>query len=285
MNEVGRRDDLTVYEQIIYEVDDPVATITLNRPDALNAWTPRMGAEVRHAVAQAERDPAVVGIVITGSGRGFCAGADMNTLAGISGGDGAVVGVPAELDATAGDASWGDDFRGEYTYLMAVPKPVIAAINGPIAGMAVPIALCCDLRFMATDAVLTTSFSQRGLIAEWGSSWLLPRLVGSAVALDLLFSARKVDGVEAERLGLVNKALPAAEVLGAARAYLAELARRCSPASIATMKRQVYQQLHAGLGPAETESQKLMLETFRRPDFREGVMSYMEKRPPSFARL
>jgi enoyl-CoA hydratase/carnithine racemase len=275
---------LPMYEQILYEVDDPVATVTLNRPEALNAWTSRMGAEVRHAVGRAEADPAVVGIVITGAGRGFCAGADMNMLAGIAEG-GAGAAIPAELATEVGQADWGDDLRGEYTYLLSVPKPVIAAINGPVAGMGVPIALACDLRFMASEAVLTTSFSQRGLVAEWGISWLLPRLVGSAVALDLLFSSRKVDGAEAERLGLVNRVLPADEVAGAAVAYVRQLAERCSPTSMAIMKKQVYQQLHAGLGPAEREAQALMLESFARADFPEGVRSYLEKRPPKFERL
>jgi enoyl-CoA hydratase/carnithine racemase len=137
---------------------------------------------------------------------------------------------------------------------------------------------------MATDAVLTTSFSQRGLIGEWGISWLLPRLVGSAAALDLLFSARKIDGVEAERLGVVNRALPRGEVLDAAKQYIVELAERCSPTSIAIMKRQVYQQMHAGLGAAEREARELMVESFSRPDFNEGVRSYMQKRPPQFKR-
>jgi enoyl-CoA hydratase/carnithine racemase len=270
-----------MYSEILYEVDGPVATVTLNRPEALNAWTQRMAAEVRHAVAQAEDDPGVVGIVITGAGRGFCAGADLNMLAGISEGDTSAARAQ-DLGADAGRAAWGDDLRGEYTYLMSVPKPIVAAINGPVAGMGVPIALSCDIRFMAEEAVLTTSFSQRGLVAEWGISWLLPRLVGSAVALDLLFSARKIDGREAERLGVVNRVLPAGEVVAAAQDYVRELAERSSPTSMAIMKRQVYQQLHAGLGPAEKESQALMLASFSRPDFAEGVKSYMERRPPAF---
>jgi enoyl-CoA hydratase/carnithine racemase len=169
-------------------------------------------------------------------------------------------------------------------YLMSVPKPVIAAINGPIAGMAVPIALACDLRFMARDAVLTVAFSQRGLIAEWGVGWLLPRLVGSGAALDLLFSSRKVDGAECERIGLVNRAVDGS-VVEVAHDYIVDLAAHCSPSSLAVMKRQVYQQLHAGLGPAEREAQALMLESFGRPDFGEGVKSFLEKRPPAFQRL
>ena len=274
------------YQEIIYEVDDPVATITLNRPQALNAWTDRMGAEVRHAVAAAERDPRVVGIVITGAGRGFCAGADMNTLTAISDGGRGVAEQPAELASDPGDPAAGDDLRGgEYTYLLAVPKPVVAAVNGPVAGMAVPFVLACDVRFMAEDTVLTTAFAQRGLIAEWGLSWILPRLVGTAAALDLLFSSRKVTGVEAAALGLVNAALPREQVLAHAQDYVRGLARTSSPASMAVMKRQVYQQVHAGLFPAEREARRLMVESFGRPDFREGVRSFLDKRPPHFERL
>jgi enoyl-CoA hydratase/carnithine racemase len=276
---------VTAYQEILFEVDDPVATITLNRPQALNAWTDRMGHEVRHAVSLAEQDPRVVGIVITGAGRGFCAGADLSRLSAVSAGN-RTVEEAADLAADPGDESFGDDLRlGTYTYLMSVPKPVIAAINGPVAGMAVPIALACDLRFMAEDAVLMTAFSQRGLIAEWGTSWLLPRLIGTGAALDLLFSSRKVSGTECASLGLVNAALPRADVLPHAQQYIRDLAATSSPASIAIMKRQVYQQLHTGLLAAEREARELMLESFGRSDFREGVSSFLAKRPPAFGRL
>jgi len=280
---------MTVYEEIRYDVEDPVATITLSRPEVLNAWTDRMAAEVRHAVAAAEDDPRVVGIVITGAGRGFCAGADLSRLAAIGSGDRSLVsdaGLDGALDADPGDPSFGDDLHlGTYTYLMSVPKPVIAAINGPVAGMGVPIALACDLRFMAEDAVLTTSFSQRGLVAEWGISWMLPRLAGTAVALDLLFSSRKVTGTEAAALRVVNAALPADQVLAHAQQYVRDLAATASPTSLAIMKRQVYQQLHAGLLGAEREARQLMLASFGRPDFREGVQAYLQRRSPSFGRL
>jgi enoyl-CoA hydratase/carnithine racemase len=280
------------YQHILYEVTDPVATITLNRPEFLNAWTGRMGHEVADAMAQAEADPAVVGIVITGAGRGFCAGADMKMLQGITGGDGdsaaddddesqAILSAGGELP---GDASL-SELRDVYTYPMSMRKPVIAAINGAAAGMAVPIALACDLRFMNQDAVLTTSFAQRGLIAEWGISWLLGRLVGPSVALDLLFSARKVSGTEAAQLGLVNRALPADQVVPAARDYIVELARNCSPASIAVMKRQVYLDLHRGLGSATADAGRLMHESFGRPDFAEGVQSFVQRREPAFPRV
>ncbi len=277
---------MTEYEQIIYEVDDPVATITLNRPEVLNAWTDRMGLEVKHAIGRAERDPRVVGIVITGAGRGFCAGADMRRLSAVSAGTYAAETLPADLESDPGDPAAGDDLhKGTYTYLMSVPKPVIAAINGPVAGMAVPIVLACDLRFMAEDAVLMTAFSQRGLVGEWGISWLLPRLAGTAVALDLLFSSRKVTGAEAVNLGLVNAALPRDDVLAYAQQYVRDLAATSSPASMAIMKKQVYQQMHAGLLSAEREARELMVGSFGRPDFGEGVSSFLERRPPQFERL
>jgi enoyl-CoA hydratase/carnithine racemase len=151
--------------------------------------------------------------------------------------------------------------------------------------MAYPFALCCDLRVVTPEALFLTAFSQRGLIAEWGLSWLLPRLVGPAVALDLLFSSRRVKGDEALQLGLANYLVPADELLSFCREYIENLARSCSPTSLAIMKRQVYQQLHVGLGAAETESQQLMIESFGRPDFKEGVRSFLEKRQPGFDRL
>jgi enoyl-CoA hydratase/carnithine racemase len=278
---------VTEYEEILYEVADPVATITLNRPAALNAWTDRMAAEVRHSVAAAEADPRVVGIVITGAGRGFCAGADMRRLTAISdGGDRPGAIVPPGLEASPGDPDAGPDLHlGTYTYLMSVTKPVIAAINGPVAGMGVPIVLACDLRFMAEDAILMTAFAQRGLIGEWAITWMLPRLTGTAVALDLLFSSRKVSGTEAAAMRVVNAALPRDQVLAHAQQYVRDLAATSSPTSMAIMKRQVYQQLHAGMLAAEEEARGLMLESFARPDFREGVQSFTERRPPSFTRL
>ena len=273
-----------MYEQITYEVDEPVAVITLNRPEALNAWTMRMADEVRHAAYRAERDPAVVGVVITGAGRGFCAGADMNMLQGV--GDGG--GLPGEegeaLDTTPPEPIPAD-FDGEYTWLLALKKPVIAAINGPIAGMAVPIALCCDVRFMAAEAPLLTAFSQRGLIAEWGIAWLLPRVVGTGHAMDLLLSSRRVSGEEAAAMGLVQKAMPAEEVLPHSIQYVRDLADKCSPTSLAIMKQQVYAQLSERLGPSEREARRLMVESFGRPDFKEGVAAFMQKRAPRFQRI
>jgi enoyl-CoA hydratase/carnithine racemase len=275
-----------VYDEILYDVDDPVAVITLNRPAALNAWTNAMDEEIHDAFRRAEADAAVVGIVVTGAGRAFCAGADMNLLSDLTeGGDGGGLASGQQpVEPQPAETQPDVDFGGRFPYVMTIEKPVIAAVNGAVAGMAFPFALCCDLRVVTPDALFLTAFSQRGLIAEWGLSWLLPRLVGPAVALDLLFSSRRVKGDEAFRLGLANYLVPADELLSFCRDYIENLARSCSPASMAIMKRQVYEQLHRGLGEAEADSQALMLESFGRPDFKEGVQSFLEKRQPNFDR-
>ncbi|MCP5043055.1 MAG: enoyl-CoA hydratase [bacterium] len=272
------------YQEIRYEVEDPIATITLDRPKQLNAWTNQMGAEVKHAFARAESDPSVVVIILTGAGRGFCAGADLGGLETLSEGRGQQ-GVEGDLDADPGDPTADASFRGTYSYPMSIGKPVIAAINGPCAGMAVPIACFCDMRFAAESARFTTAFSRRGLIAEWGISWILTRLVGPAHACDLLFSARKVDASEAERIGLVNRVLPDDELQGFVKDYAKDMAANCSPRSIRVMKREIYQHMTETLEHANKEAALLMFESFEAPDFKEGVRSFLEKRPPQFERL
>ncbi len=209
----------------------------------------------------------------------------MNLLSAISASTGDGDRALSESDVGGSTEVPTGEFGGRFTYLMEVRKPIIVAINGAVAGMAFPMVLCCDLRFMAPEAILITSFAQRGLIAEWGLSWLLPRLAGPGVALDLLFSSRKVGGEEALRLGLVNGVVPADELLGHCVDYVERLAALCSPMSLAIMKRQVYEQLHVGLGRAEQDSQRLMVESFGRPDFAEGVGSFLQKRPPVFRRI
>jgi enoyl-CoA hydratase/carnithine racemase len=273
-----------MYSQILYEVADPVATITLNRPERLNAWTDLMSREVRHAVARAEADPQVVAIVLTGAGRGFCAGADMQLLSSLASSGTFEASAEPALDADPGDPAL-TAFRGSYSYFASITKPVIAAINGPCAGMAVPIALFCDIRFASDRATFITAFARRGLIAEWGISWILPRLVGAGRALDLLFSSRTVDAAEAERIGLVNRVIPHDELLAATRAYGEELARHSSPTSLKVMKAEVYRHLTESLDRAEADALTLMAESLQRPDFAEGVSAFLEKRPPRFARV
>lgn len=275
-----------MYEEILYEVDEPVAVITLNRPAALNGWNEAFDGEVADALQRAKDDPLVFGIIITGAGRAFSAGADMKLLAGLTSGQsdaGALLGGSDRM--TSNSFAPDGDFNGRFAYLMTIDKPIIAAINGPVAGMSYAFALCCDIRVAADEAMFLTAFSQRGLIAEWGLSWLLSTLVGPSVALDLLFTSRKVMGEEAVRLGLANYLTSADELMPFCREYIERMAATASPTSIAIMKRQVYQQVHRGLGAAEFESQRLMVESLQRSDFREGVASFIDKRPPHFQRL
>jgi enoyl-CoA hydratase/carnithine racemase len=270
------------YEQILYEVEDRVATITLNRPDKLNAWTSVMGREVRQAMEDAGADEGVRTVVLTGAGRGFCAGADMGLLSGISAGQasdaGRDVGRPAPSPAAAGG-----EFGGPYAYFPTIPKPIIAALNGATAGLGMVVALYCDLRYAAETAIFTTAFSRRGLIAEHGISWTLPRLVGLPAALDLLLSSRKVSAAEAARLGLVNHVLPDAELRAGVRAYARELADLVSPRSMRVIKRQLWEAQFQGLAEATALANEEMVQSFGCEDFKEGVAHFLEKRPPRFA--
>jgi enoyl-CoA hydratase/carnithine racemase len=268
------------YEQIVYEVRDRIATVTLNRPDKLNAWTQVMGREVRAAMEEAARDDGVRVIVLTGAGRGFCAGADMDLLAGIGAG-GSAAGAEVARPPAAGAGTAGE-FRGAYTYFPAIPKPVVAALNGPTAGLGLVVALFCDVRFAASTAVFTTAFARRGLIAEHGISWVLPRLVGLPRALDLMLSARKVDAHEAGRMGLVNGVLPPAELMDGVTAYARELADLVSPRSMRVIKAQLWEAQFQTLAEATEVANREMVESFGAADFREGVAHFVEKRPPRF---
>lgn len=273
-----------MYEEILYEISGPVATICFNRPERLNAFTYIMMDELRHALAQAEKEKQVIGIVLTGAGRGFSAGMDMNALDEQT--NAAEVANKKDkrvhLNAEPGDPNMGEDFRIAFTYLMSIRKPLIAAINGPCAGLGLSIAMLCDMRFAAENAIFTTAFSQRGLVAEHGQSWILPRVVGPSRALDLLWSSRRFDGIEAERLGLVDRVLPREEVVPNAQAYLEELAETTAPLSLMVMKQQIYRHLNMSLKDAMYESHRLMAESLARPDFKEGVESFIQKRAPRF---
>ena len=273
------------YRDILYRVEDPVAVITMNRPERLNAFTRTMLAEIRHAVAAAERDPRVVGMILTGAGRGFCAGMDMAALDEISAAASLSDDEDASLAATPGDAAMGADFSIAYTYLLAVRKPVLAAVNGPCAGLGFCFALLSDMRFVERQAKFSTAFAGRGLVAEHAVSWLLPRLIGSSRALDILWSARRFDGEEAQQMGLADRLCETGTALDTARQYIVQLARTVSPASIMVIKQQVYRHLMMTLGPAMEETNRLMEISLTRPDFREGVRSFLEQREPAFKRI
>ncbi len=259
-------------DAVLYEVRDRVAVITLNRPDRLNAWSPDLHRGYFTSLDRAAADPEVRVIVVTGAGRGFCAGADMDVLQGI--GDRGGLGV---------DADGADEPDWDHTHAMSIPKPVIAAVNGACAGLGFVHALACDIRFAAAGAKFTVAFSRRGLIGEHGMSWTLPRIVGPAVALDLMMSGRVFLAEEALELGVVNRVLPADSLLDETLAYANDLATHASPTSMAVMKRQVYSHPDMPLENALAESVQLMRESLGRPDFKEGVASFVEKREPDFA--
>ena len=265
---------------VLYEVKDRIATVTLNRPDRLNAFNAAMGTGLRQAMERAARDPDVRVIILTGAGRGFCAGADMERLSGAATGSSSV--APEALAPLDVGGSGRADFQHRYTYFPAIPKPVIAAVNGPAAGLGFVFACYCDLRFAGSDAIFTTAFARRGLVAEYGLAWLLPRLIGPAQAMDMLLSARRVSAQEAERIGFVGRTVPQAELMAQVRDYARELADTVSPRSMRVMKRQVWEGLLGGLGEAVELANEEMRASFTTEDFREGVAHFVEKRAARF---
>jgi len=272
-----------MYETIKLEVVKHTAIITLNRPDSLNAFTYPMIDEFGRAIAEAEKKEEVMGIIVTGEGRGFCAGVDMGTLNTIQeDGQGSRT---DNLQPTPGDREMGDDFISGLTYLMSIRKPIIAAVNGACVGFGLSLALLCDMRFASDNAKFITSFSPKGLIAEHGQSWILPRVLNPSRALDLLWSSRKVGAAEAAEIGMIDRAFPPDRLLGETIAYIENLASTTAPMSLMIMKKQVYRHLNMSLGEAMQETTRLTDESMIRDDFREGIESFLEKRPPNFTKI
>lgn len=270
------------HQETLYQVADRVATITLNRPDKLNAWTGTMEQEVRASIHEAEQDPRVRVIILTGAGRGFCAGADMSLLGEI-----AQKGLGERASALANTsngqrAGVRPDFQKKYSYFPSIQKPVIAAVNGPAVGLGFVITLYCDLRFASDAARFGTAFAKRGLIAEYGLAWMLPRLIGPSNALDMLFSARLVDASDALRMGLVNRVFPQDHFLEDVQGYAKELAYNVSPRSMRVMKDQVYSAMFQTLSEAFESSEQEMLQSLQCDDFKEGVAHFLEKRAAAF---
>ncbi len=294
-----------------YEKSERIATITYNRPEKMNAWTPRMFEELRAAIQDAEADAEVGAIIVTGAGRAYCAGADMgglNRLAQKSeqlGGRPAQTAAPSPLPSPASHphlaspatqqerdrherARGGEtaapeaNNMGRFSFMLAVKKAIIGAINGPAVGMGFANALYCDIRIASERARMGLIFTRRGLAIEFGSSWMLPRIVGVANAADLAITGRLIDAQEALRMGLVSRVVAHDELIPAARALAADIATQCSPLGISYAKRFVYQHLLTDLATAlrdEEESAGVML---RSQDFKEGVRAFLEKRAPKF---
>jgi enoyl-CoA hydratase/carnithine racemase len=261
---------------VLYEVSgDGVAVITLNRPERMNAWGGPMVAEFYAAIDRAETDPDVRAVVLTGSGRAFCAGADMGGLD--------TLGASLE-NASEADVSKLVGERHPY-FVTQLNIPVVVAINGACAGMGLTQALYCDVRFAAAGAKFTTAFARRGLIAEYGISWILPRLAGWGAASDLLLSGRTFLAEEAAELGLVKEVVAPDQLMTRAIAYATELATRCAPSSMAIIKRQLYGDALRDMFSTSDTAEKLMHESMLRPDFIEGITAFFEKRTPNFPPL
>ena len=266
-------------DAVLYEATSSgVAILTFNRPDRLNAWGPDIAAGFYAAIDRAEEDPAIRVIVLTGRGRGFCAGA--------------YLGAPSAADHVgetmekAGKTNLAE-LVGERPphFVTTLRKPVIAAINGSCVGIGLTQALMCDVRFAAAGAKFAAVFARRGLIAEFGVSWILPRLTTWGVALDLLLSGRTFLAEEAAELGLVKDVVTPEDLLPRAVEYAEDIARNCSPVSMSVIKQQVYGDASRDVVEATSHAELLLHEAMPRPDVIEGITSFLQKRPPQFPPL
>jgi enoyl-CoA hydratase/carnithine racemase len=265
-------------EQVLYEVSEAVATVTLNRPQALNAWTDVMAEEVWQAMQSAARDDAVRVVVLTGAGRAFCAGGDVT---GFKGADQHPRQLIDKLPRPY-DFSRRPDYQGRASYFPAIGKPIIAMVNGAAAGLGLVHALFADVRIAADDAVFTTAFARIGLASEYGMAWALRNVVGHSHAADLLLSGRKVRGEEALRMGLVSQLHPRDRLAEATYAYAKEMAQLCSPRSTRVLKKQLWELPFQSLHEALMLDSEEMLTSNVCEDFQEGKRAFMEKRAPRF---
>ena len=261
-----------------YDVDDGIATLTLNRPHRMNAWTGRMHTEYRHLLQQAENDPEVRVVVLTGEGRGFCPGADTQALEGHAERGGYDPGTGPDLAKPGYGVR--PEFDADFAFQFGLTKPIIAAVNGPAAGVGLVMACYADLRFGVPGVKLTTAHGKLSLPAEFGLSWLLPRLIGLTAANDLLLSSRVFLTDEAMELGLFNALYEPDELMPRTLEYARRMAESVSPASLATTKRQIYTDLHRDVGSSVDESNELLRKMMKTADYKEAVAAYSEKRPP-----
>lgn len=272
---------------VLYEEQEGVGIITLNRPDRLNALDDAMHPPLDEAWVRAHRSPTTRAIVLTGAGRAFCAGADLSRLDRLAASRGRGYELPRP--GTPGDAYAGlgldPDLAATYTFPLATPKPVIGVINGACIGIAFVIAATCDIRFASTTAKFGAAFPQRGIQAEAGIAWLLPRIVGRALAADLLMSGRMLDAEEALLIGFVNRVEEPEALLPAAVDYARALAQDSAPQAVAMIKRQLFDGGDQSFGEAARTAHDLLLQRLASDDFVEGIASFREKRPARFADL
>lgn len=267
------------FAEIIYEKKDRVATVTMNRPEKMNAWTPKMGAEMRTAMLDAERDPSIGAIIVTGAGRAYCAGADMGNLSTIAAGNASARGAEAPDEWLAAQRA---DYRTSYSWPLALNTPVIGAINGACVGLGFTTCLYQDIRIASENARMGLIFTQRGLAIEHGSSWMLPRIIGLVHATELAITGRLVDANEALELGLVNRVVPADKLMATVREIASGIATKCSPLGVSQAKKMIYQHLFTDLATAVRDDDASMEMMTHSEDFKEGVKAFVEKRAPKF---
>jgi enoyl-CoA hydratase/carnithine racemase len=267
-----------------YEIrDDGVATVWFDRPGRGNSWTNRMNTEYRWIMATLDADPNVRAVVLTGAGKQFCVGADTKALGFYTETDEEYTSTVDRPENVRPGHGVRPEFDHDLVWHWGLRVPVIAAINGACAGIAVAIAGFCDLRYAAAGAKFTTATPRLGLPAEYGLAWLLPRIVGITHAADILITGRVVTAEELQAMGFLNDVVPAEEVLARAYATAEEIARGVSPASATVAKRQLYGELlHSDVGAAVDDSKALIGKYMQRPDFAEGVRAMAERRPPRF---
>lgn len=270
------------FSDIIYETSDRIATITMNRPDKSNAWTPRMGNEMKTAMQEADRDDSVRVIIVTGAGKNYCAGADMGSLSNIAQGTETPSGERTVRSEESEPGATRPDFRGQFSWVLALRKPVIAAINGACVGLGLTKSLYYDVRIASERARLGLIFVQRGLAIEHGSSWMLPRLVGLGKAVEMAVTGRLLDAQEALAAGLVNRVVPHDQLMSVTREMASEIATKCSPLGVAEAKKMVYTHLFTDLATGMRDDDELMGRMTRSEDFKEGVEAFLQKRPPQF---
>ena len=269
-------------DHLLYAVDQGVATITFNRPDKLNALTPAMLTDFFKLVGDASADPAVRVILLTGQGRGFSAGLDLGVIG--TGQSSTVITDPGI------DPQWDDDigpamkrfYNGGWNGLITSRKPTIAAVNGPAFGWGFILSLHCDIRFAARSALFNATFARLGVPGEKNSAWLLTRLIGPARAADLLYTARRFDGEEAAKLGVVNAVLDDDALMEHALEYARNLAVNSAPRALAAMKAQIWTAIDDCYDEAFAASDHEQDIADKTEDFREGVTSLLEKRTPDF---
>ena len=264
-----------------YAVDgEGVAVIWLNRPHRMNAWTGRLHTEYRHLLQRANSDSAVRAIVVTGRGKGFCVGGDSQALSGHVDRGGYDPGTSEDI-AKPGYGTH-EHFDASFAYHFGLDKPVIAAMNGPAAGVGLALACFADLRFAVPQVKFTTAHGKLNLPAEYGLSWMLPKIVGLGRANDLLLTSRVFTSDEALSLGFVNQIFEPAELVDQTLEYAHQLIASVSPNSLRQTRWQVYKDLHRDVASAVIESERLIEDMAKEEDFKEGIAALVEKRPPDW---